>query len=114
MSTPSACAGPDAPAEGSLDLHTSTATNRLSAGGYDGSGNLTAWGSLSYTYDRLNTMTRLTGNGNDSRFVYTAEDERVLVRRPEITGTVDHYYLRDLAGQVLREYKFLRELRDGG
>lgn len=50
-----------------------SATNRLSAGGYDGAGNLVGWGGSNYTYDPFNRLDRAAW----MRYLYDATGERV-------------------------------------
>jgi YD repeat-containing protein len=82
---------------------TAAATNRLTSGTYDAAGNLTNWNGAVYQYDRFNQMLRMTSGSQDWAYVYTADDERIwsydLAEQEPSRWT-----LRDLSGQVLREY----------
>ena len=86
------------------DLPTSASTNRLTASGYDASGNMTAWGGYTYSYDPLNAMTVLTGGTLNKAYRYDAEGERISFR--EGASGPWTYSLRGLDGKVLREYSF--------
>lgn len=54
------------------------ATNRLLAGGYDASGNLTSWSGNTYAWSPVDTLTSWTNGSEGSSYVYTADDERLL------------------------------------
>ena len=85
-------------------LSTSLATNHLSAGGYDGRGNLTSFSSNEYFFDNLNRLQRETKSTGESRyFLYTADDERILTYDPNLPS-VFHFALRDFNGKVLRTF----------
>jgi len=86
------------------DLPTSASTNRLTGSGYDLSGNITAWGGYTYTYDPLNAMTTLTGGTLNKVYRYDAEGERLTFR--EGASGPWTYSLRGLDGKVLREYSY--------
>ena len=86
------------------DLPTSASSNRLTASGYDPSGNITAWGGYTYTYDALNAMTALTGGTLNKAYRYDAEGERLTFR--EGASGPWTYTLRGLDGKVLREYSY--------
>jgi hypothetical protein len=79
-----------------------TATNRLTAGTYDASGNLTAWSGNVYEYDAFDQMSRHVSSGEDWRYMYTADDERFWAFRVGGGGSV--WTLRGLGGEALREY----------
>jgi RHS repeat-associated protein len=79
-----------------------TATNRLTAGTYDASGNLTAWSGNSYEYDAFNQMSRHVSSGEDWRYIYTADDERFWSYK--VGGGSSLWTLRGLRGEALREY----------
>jgi RHS repeat-associated protein len=85
---------------------TSAATNRLSGAGttYDGRGNLTAWNGATYRWGALDKMWRMTSGTEDWVYVYTADDERLFGFQVAGEGQVNRFTLRDLGGQVLREY----------
>ena len=84
------------------DLPTSASTNRLTGSGYDPSGNMTAWGGYTYTYDPLDAMTVLTGGTLSKAYTYDADGERLSFREG-VSGPWT-YSLRGLDGKVLREY----------
>ncbi len=68
---------------------TSTSTNRLMGTvGYDSAGNATGWNGAAYQYDRFNQMTRMVSGSEDWNYIYTADDERLLVlqRQPLALG----------------------------
>lgn len=79
-----------------------TATNRLTAGTYDASGNLTAWSGNTYEYDAFDQMSRHVSSGEDWRYMYTAADERFWAFRAGGGGSV--WTLRGPGGEALREY----------
>jgi hypothetical protein len=85
---------------------TSNTTNRLSspATSYDASGNLTAWNGNVYEYDPFHLMQRMKAGSEEWLYFYTAEDERVWSFKVGANPRVDRWTLRDLDGQVLREY----------
>ncbi|KDA52860.1 hypothetical protein EG19_09385 [Thermoanaerobaculum aquaticum] len=77
-------------------------TNRLASASYDASGNLTSWAGFSYTWDVVNQMTGMQGNGLSRRFAYTAAGERML----EWDQNRYIVSVRGLAGEVLREVTY--------
>jgi RHS repeat-associated protein len=83
----------------------STTTNRLTGTttSYDGAGNLTAWNGNTYTYDNFNQLVRAKSGAEEWVYVYTADDERFWSYR--VGGGGSLWSLRDLSGQVLREYQ---------
>lgn len=83
-------------------MSTVATTNRLSAAGYDGAGNQTGWGGLTYGFDALNMLRSLQGGGNDWLYVYTADDERIWSF--DFAANQSRWRVRDLSGKVLREY----------
>ena len=88
---------------------TSPTTNHLTAGAFDGAGNLTGWNGNLYDYDALGMMARMrTGtlpSSEDWRYFYTANDERIHARRLAPAGSPGSIWtLRDLEGNVLRQY----------
>jgi RHS repeat-associated protein len=85
---------------------TSAATNRLTGAGttYDGRGNLTSWNGAAYRWGALDKMWRMTSGAEDWVYVYTADDERLFGFQIAGSGQVNRFTLRDLGGQVLREY----------
>jgi RHS repeat-associated protein len=85
-----------------LNTPTSSTTNRLTAGTYDGLGNLTAWNG-NYEYDAFNQMTRMVSGAEDWRYIYTADDERFWMYRVGGGGSI--WTLRGLDDKVLREYQ---------
>jgi RHS repeat-associated protein len=86
-----------------LNTLAATATNRLTGGGYDTAGNLTAWSGNAYEYDAFNQMTRMVSGAEDWRYMYTAADERFWSYR--VGGNGSLWTLRDLNGKVLRDYQ---------
>jgi YD repeat-containing protein len=85
---------------------TSAATNRLMGAGttYDGRGNLASWNGAAYRWGALDMMWRMTSGAEDWVYVYTAADERLFGFQVAGAGQVNRFTLRDLGGQVLREY----------
>jgi RHS repeat-associated protein len=69
---------------------------------YDPAGNLTQYGTATYTYDALNVLTRSTIDGVTRYYVYTANDERVGTVELSASGTRSDWTIRDAGGQVLR------------
>jgi RHS repeat-associated protein len=86
------------------DLATSASSNRLTASGYDASGNLTAWGGYAHTYDPLNAMTTLTGGTLNKAYAYDAGGERMSFK--DVPSSTSVFTLRGLDGKVLREYSY--------
>jgi RHS repeat-associated protein len=86
------------------DLPTSVSTNRLTASGYDPSGNMTAWGGYTYTYDPLNAMATLAGGGLSKAYSYDANGERLSFK--DVPSSTSVFTLRGLDGKVLREYSY--------
>jgi len=64
---------------------------------------MTAWNGAAFSYDRLNSMFRLTNGSEDWLFAYTADDERIMEYR--VGGGAWRTALRDLDGKILREYR---------
>ncbi|MGV8039483.1 MAG: RHS repeat-associated core domain-containing protein [Thermoanaerobaculaceae bacterium] len=95
---------------GSIVLTTDPATNHLDAAvtgaAYDGAGNLTSFGlsgsTTTYTYDDLNQLASVSGSGINRSQAYTADGERLFVR----DGPTYLFTLRDLGGNVIREYEY--------
>ncbi|HET9225497.1 MAG TPA: RHS repeat-associated core domain-containing protein [Thermoanaerobaculia bacterium] len=85
-----------------LNTPTSAGTNRLTAGGYDASGNLTSWNGAGYQYDAFNLLSRFTSGSEDWVYVYGPDDERFWSYKTDGTGSI--WALRDLEGTVLRQY----------
>ncbi len=81
---------------------TSSATNRLTGGLYDTAGNLTSWNGSTYTYDAFNQMWSYRTATDEWVYLYGADDERAWIYKTD--GTDSRWFLRDLAGRVLREY----------
>ncbi|HEV8240284.1 MAG TPA: hypothetical protein VGS57_13020 [Thermoanaerobaculia bacterium] len=86
-----------------------TGTNVL----YDAAGNQTQAASPSgdcssgnpcYEYDQFNMMRRMRNGGEDWRYMYTADDERLWSYRIAPSPASSLWALRDLDGKVLREY----------
>lgn len=82
---------------------TSASTNRLTGGTYDDAGNLTHWNGALYQYDAFNQMVRMTSGAQAWAYVYTAGDERIW-SYDLAEQEASRWALRDLSGQVLREY----------
>lgn len=80
------------------------ATNRQNATDvtYDAAGNLTAWNGNTYQYDAFNNMWRMKSGAEEWLYVYTADGERVWSFK--VGANLSRWTLRDLSGQVLREY----------
>jgi len=104
----------------------STATNRLSQVNdtlqppsqtiqYNNPGDVTRYGNTVYEWDDAGTMTQLKldvgGNTNGFRYLYTADEERLAVRKWNGTQIQTSWFLRDLGGQVLREYLYLNSTK---
>ena len=87
---------------GGADCHDApaiaSATNRISAAGYDVAGNLTSYAGNSYVYDPLNMMT--SESAGDLQFVYTADDERIAV----YNDVQWKWAIRDAQAHVVREF----------
>jgi len=94
-----------------VTLDTPTTTNRLLTinGGavtYDPAGNVTKVTGVGsapdavYVYDGTAMMTQATVGSDDRQFVYTADDERIAVRR----GASWTWTVRDQSEKVLREF----------
>lgn len=81
---------------------TSSTTNRLTGGIYDGAGNLKSWNGNAYEYDAFNQMSRFTSGTEDWFYLYGPDDERFWSYRPAGGGSL--WTLRDLSGMVLRQY----------
>jgi RHS repeat-associated protein len=54
-----------------------TAAGASTTTGYDQAGNMTRYGTATYTYDALNMLTRSTFGGLTRYYVYSASDERI-------------------------------------
>jgi RHS repeat-associated protein len=80
---------------------TSSATNRLTAGGYDAAGNLTSWNFNTYQYDPFNLMWNYRTGSDEWVYLYTADDERVWSFNTDNTSL---WTLRGPDAKVLREY----------
>gem|GEM_PF-3433999 len=97
-------------ANGATTLTTDPATNHLDAAvtgaAYDGAGNLTSLGfapsKTTFTYDRFNQLASVVGPGINRSQATTAEGERLFVR----DGTTYLFTLRDLGGNVVREFEY--------
>ncbi len=100
--------------EGQVDpprtIGTFSNTNRLSSGGYDGSGNLTSLPGVSWSYDPFNMMTlEVSSSGSRFDFVYGPGDERIWTiewssDNPYPSNWRETWTLRDLDGSPLRQY----------
>ena len=73
----------------------------MSGVAYDSAGNVTAFGSHSYTYDAMNMQTRDASASLVREYVYTADDERLAVYT---VGAGWRWTVRDPSGKVLREF----------
>lgn len=80
-------------------------TNRFSAVSYDAAGNQLSWGAYSYQYDAIGMLERLDGGGNETTYIYTADDERLWVVDSTTFPWKEDFYLRDLDGRVLRTFR---------
>jgi hypothetical protein len=91
------------------NIPTNALTNHLGSSTYDDAGNLRIWNNVAvYEYDAFNQMVRMTSGSQDWAYAYTARGERLWSY--DLTKQEDsRWTLRDLSGQVLREY-----LNDGG
>jgi RHS repeat-associated protein len=85
-----------------LNTPTSSATNRLTAGGYDGAGNLTSWSGNIYQYDAFSQLVRYQSGAEDWVYIYGPDDERFWSYR--VPGNGSLWVLRDLSGEMLRFY----------
>jgi RHS repeat-associated protein len=81
-----------------------TAAGASTTTGYDQAGNMTRYGTASYTYDALNMLTRSTFDGLTRYYVYSASDERIGTIEVSAAGTRSEWTIRDAAGQVLRRF----------
>ncbi len=73
---------------------------------YDNAGNLTQWGTATYTYDELHMQQRLQDTNDNEYYLYTADDERVAVLETDSSNfqTSARWMLRDFDNQVVRSY----------
>ena len=82
-------------------------TNRLSGATYDGAGNMTspgALGSHTYTWDAVKMMKTLADSaGRQFEYVYTADDERIVVK--DVNPGIWRWTIRGFDGKVLREFE---------
>jgi RHS repeat-associated protein len=81
-----------------------TAAGASTTTGYDQRGNMTRYGSASYTYDALNMLTRSTFDNATRYYIYSASDERIGTIEVSAAGTRSEWTIRDAAGQVLRRF----------
>jgi RHS repeat-associated protein len=79
-------------------------TNHLSAELYDDAGNQLGWGQYAYDYDAFGMMEGMEGGGNDTVYIYTADDERLWTVDSSTSPWHERFFLRDLDGKVLRVY----------
>ncbi len=87
-------------------------TNRLSSAGYDASGNMTSWGSDSYTYNTGNQMVKQNGRWY---FLYTFSGERIATidwQGSIATREVD-WTIRGPSNQVLSTFRLTGEDQAG-
>jgi RHS repeat-associated protein len=73
-------------------------SNRVQSVIYDAAGNITSRGSQTFGYDAFNVMT----NHKERRMLYDANDERIGIL---LDAFLSRWWIRDLEGRVLREYK---------
>ncbi len=95
-----------------LAIAVNPGTNRLSAAGYDASGNMTSWGSDAYSYDTSNSMTEQNGRW---LFLYNFSGERVATidwQGSIATREVD-WTIRGPGNQVLSTFKLVGEDQSG-
>lgn len=85
-----------------VNTPTSTATNHLTGGGYDAAGNLISWNGNTYQYDAFSQLVHYTSGSEDWIYIYGPDDERLWSYRTAGNGSI--WTLRDLDGQVLRQY----------
>ena len=97
-------------AVGARPIHVSPSTNRLLGSPsrpveYNDRGSQTLWGTAVYTYDAADQMATHVdpSAGIGLSFVYTADDERIVVIENSIPR--ENWFLRDLDGSVLREFQ---------
>jgi RHS repeat-associated protein len=77
------------------------ASNRLAGAAYDATGNvITRDGRASYAYDSLNMLSYVEG-ASTRRMLYDASDEQI----GTFIDSLSRWTVRDLEGQVLREYR---------
>ncbi len=89
------------------DPNTNRLTGTLSRPiAYDSAGNMTQWGTATYTYDELNMQQRLQEWNDNEYYIYTADDERIAIIEADSsnTQTSARWMLRDLENQVARTY----------
>ena len=79
-------------------------TNRLSMATYDAAGNMTGWGSNTYTYDPFNSLVQI--NGGERTYLYNAADHRVAVIDNTVAPRKEAYSVRNPTGKVLRIFGF--------
>ncbi|MEM6457744.1 MAG: hypothetical protein AAF772_21825, partial [Acidobacteriota bacterium] len=80
-------------------------SNRLAAGAYDASGNLTAWAGETYGFDVLDRMQ--TRNFPARTHIFTVDGERLFTFdwNPQSGQITERWTLRDLDGSVLTAYE---------
>jgi RHS repeat-associated protein len=81
-----------------------TAAGASTTTGYDQRGNMTQYGTATYSYDALNMLTRSTFDNATRYYVYSASDERVGTIEVSAAGTRSEWTIRDTSGQVLRRF----------
>ncbi|HEX3069975.1 MAG TPA: RHS repeat-associated core domain-containing protein [Thermoanaerobaculia bacterium] len=94
------CASPLTVSLTTNHLLTTTANSSTTNVGYDAAGNITSVSGGSYAYDGTGMMTEATVGSDDRQFVYTADDERIVVRQ----GQSWTWTVRGLDNKVLREF----------
>ena len=82
-------------------LAANASTNRLTGAVYDAAGNMLQYGTESYAFDPVGTMTQKSGTWGSAFYIYTADDERIGIEGPDHTW---RYMGRDVDGKVLREW----------
>jgi RHS repeat-associated protein len=74
---------------------------------YDDAGNVSSWtangDTISYAYDGINMLRQLSDTlGHNTLYLYTADDQRYWIF--DLTANVSHWTVRDLKGNVLRDF----------
>ena len=89
-----------------ITLNIDASTNRLVGYPYDPQGNLLEFGTDTFTYGTLGTVTTLRGLGVNKSYLYDADGERVAVfDYMAEDGTAENWSLRGSDAQVLRQVK---------
>lgn len=82
---------------------TSASSNRLTSGSYDSAGNLRSYAGATYEYGPFNEIWHSKNGAEETIHLYTADDERLWKYNFDLRH---QWTLRDLAGNVLREYVY--------